>query len=464
MRHPRQVLTRSAIFENVWGYDFGAASNSLEVYIGYLRRKTEAGGEPRLVQTVRGVGYVLRKVRSAACRMAGAGPCTFRRRLTLAGAAAVAVAVALASLVTYFVVRSELRGQVDDSLRESVDRLGGGRGMVLRGLAAPPPGGIVGPAPEVGERFAPEVRERLALPGPPFGGPDRYAQLVLADGSIVRPPERSVELPGEERAQELAAEGSGEFFTEGRVDGVPVRVLTAAAHRGRSRTGGAAHRRDGQHPGPAPLGARRRDPGRGRAGGRARPRGHAHRAQAGERAERHGGARGPHARPEPPHPGRRHRRAQPPGGLLQHDARGPRALDAAAAPARGRRVARAAHPAHEPAHQHRAAGGARRPARGGAAADARVRDRPARGAERAGGRPRGPRARGRARAARGGGAARRARRGGGRAGAPPAPGARVLASTSRRRWSTASPPGSTARCPTCSTTPRSGAPRTGASR
>jgi len=60
MRHPRQVLTRSQIFERVWGYDFGESSNSLEVYIGYLRRKLEAGGEPRLLQTVRGVGYVLR--------------------------------------------------------------------------------------------------------------------------------------------------------------------------------------------------------------------------------------------------------------------------------------------------------------------------------------------------------------------------------------------------------------------
>jgi two-component system response regulator MprA len=60
MRHPRQVLTRAAIFDHVWGYDFGPASNSLEVYIGYLRRKTEADGEPRLVRTVRGVGYVLR--------------------------------------------------------------------------------------------------------------------------------------------------------------------------------------------------------------------------------------------------------------------------------------------------------------------------------------------------------------------------------------------------------------------
>ncbi len=60
MRHPRQVLPRSTIFEHVWGYDFGATSNSLEVYMSYLRRKTEAGGEPRLLHTVRGVGYVMR--------------------------------------------------------------------------------------------------------------------------------------------------------------------------------------------------------------------------------------------------------------------------------------------------------------------------------------------------------------------------------------------------------------------
>jgi two-component system response regulator MprA len=60
MRNPRQVLTRSTIFERVWGYDFGFASNSLDVYIGYLRRKTELGDRPRLIQTVRGVGYALR--------------------------------------------------------------------------------------------------------------------------------------------------------------------------------------------------------------------------------------------------------------------------------------------------------------------------------------------------------------------------------------------------------------------
>ena len=61
LRNPRQVLTRSIIFERVWGYDFGPTSNSLDVYIGYLRRKTEDGGGSRLIHTVRGVGYALRE-------------------------------------------------------------------------------------------------------------------------------------------------------------------------------------------------------------------------------------------------------------------------------------------------------------------------------------------------------------------------------------------------------------------
>jgi two-component system response regulator MprA len=61
LRNPRQVLTRSIIFERVWGYDFGPTSNSLDVYIGYLRRKTEEGGATRLIHTIRGIGYALRE-------------------------------------------------------------------------------------------------------------------------------------------------------------------------------------------------------------------------------------------------------------------------------------------------------------------------------------------------------------------------------------------------------------------
>jgi two-component system response regulator MprA len=62
LHNPRRVLTREVIFDRVWGYDFGPASNSLEVYVGYLRRKTEAAGESRLLHTVRGVGYVLKEL------------------------------------------------------------------------------------------------------------------------------------------------------------------------------------------------------------------------------------------------------------------------------------------------------------------------------------------------------------------------------------------------------------------
>jgi two-component system, OmpR family, response regulator MprA len=61
LRNPRQVLTRSIIFERVWGYDFGPTSNSLDVYVGYLRRKTEEGGSPRVIHTIRGIGYALRE-------------------------------------------------------------------------------------------------------------------------------------------------------------------------------------------------------------------------------------------------------------------------------------------------------------------------------------------------------------------------------------------------------------------
>jgi two-component system response regulator MprA len=60
LRHPRQVLTREVLLNRVWGFDFDSGTNSLAVYVGYLRRKTEAGGEPRCIHTVRGVGYVLK--------------------------------------------------------------------------------------------------------------------------------------------------------------------------------------------------------------------------------------------------------------------------------------------------------------------------------------------------------------------------------------------------------------------
>ena len=61
MRHPRQVLTRDQIMEEVWGLDYDGESNVIEVYVGYLRQKLEAGGQPRLIHTIRHAGYVLRE-------------------------------------------------------------------------------------------------------------------------------------------------------------------------------------------------------------------------------------------------------------------------------------------------------------------------------------------------------------------------------------------------------------------
>jgi two-component system response regulator MprA len=81
MRHPREVLSRRVIFQNVWGYDLDLQSNSLDVYIGYLRRKLEEGGEPRILQTVRGIGYVLRQpaARSTPSPLSVSGPPPARR-------------------------------------------------------------------------------------------------------------------------------------------------------------------------------------------------------------------------------------------------------------------------------------------------------------------------------------------------------------------------------------------------
>jgi two-component system, OmpR family, response regulator MprA len=73
LRHPRQVLARDQLLSSIWGFDFGPTSNSLDVYVMYLRRKTESGGEPRLLHTVRGVGYVLRADSTAATAATSGG-------------------------------------------------------------------------------------------------------------------------------------------------------------------------------------------------------------------------------------------------------------------------------------------------------------------------------------------------------------------------------------------------------
>ena len=107
MRNPRQVLPRSLIYERVWGYDFSHSSNALDVYVGYLRRKTEA--EERAAPHPHRARHRLRAARAV----------TLRARLTLVAAGVVAVVVALASATTYFVMRHELEAQLDGSLRST---------------------------------------------------------------------------------------------------------------------------------------------------------------------------------------------------------------------------------------------------------------------------------------------------------------------------------------------------------
>ena len=108
LRNPRRVLTRSTIFEAVWGYDFGYASNSLDVYIGYLRRKTEAGGR------------AAPDPHQARRRLRPPRVMSFRARLMLLVAAAVAVAVGVACLATYVVVRDRLTSDADATLASRV--------------------------------------------------------------------------------------------------------------------------------------------------------------------------------------------------------------------------------------------------------------------------------------------------------------------------------------------------------
>jgi two-component system, OmpR family, sensor histidine kinase MprB len=154
---------------------------------------------------------------------------SFRRRLTLAGAAAVAVAVALAAGVTYVVVRAELRGQVDDDLHATADRLtdrfslalpDGPGGDRVRFLSTAPGG------PAIALRDDDAVRRRLLLPAPALGGPTGYAQLITESGEAIGPPDAGVQLTPDAAARRVARGDAPEAIGDAVVDGTPVRVLT----------------------------------------------------------------------------------------------------------------------------------------------------------------------------------------------------------------------------------------------
>ena len=196
MRHPRQVLTRGQIYERVWDYDFGPLSNSLE----RLHRipATQARGGRRAARDPDRARHGLRAAR--------AGTMTLRTRLALAAGLAVALAVAAAAVVVYFAVRSELRGEIDDSLREratlatDVLRVAPRFERRVQRSAA---GGDERPRPA--RRRLAACRRRRTCRLPHSAARTGVIQLVRADGTLSGPDRGGAEIPVDERIRNVAA-------------------------------------------------------------------------------------------------------------------------------------------------------------------------------------------------------------------------------------------------------------------
>jgi two-component system, OmpR family, sensor histidine kinase MprB len=137
---------------------------------------------------------------------------SFRQRIALLTAAAVAVAVVLASCIVFLVVRSDLRGQVDERLLDTVDRISVPAELLLPGT--------------------PSGENVLVLPSGPLGSRDTYAQIVRPDGTVVRPRGTRIQLPVDERVLEVAAGNRDPFFTDATIGGVHARVYTASLPTG----------------------------------------------------------------------------------------------------------------------------------------------------------------------------------------------------------------------------------------
>ena len=154
---------------------------------------------------------------------------SLRWRIAAAAGAAVALVVIVTAAFTYLAVRSELRGQVDDSLRD--------RAAQVASLPIPPAGeaGAISPPPGVADRF--RRLERLR-PSEPFGGAGGYAQVITADGATIRPP-GDASLPVTADALSIARRAEGSSLTDMEVDGTHLRVFT------RARDGGGGHQVDG---------------------------------------------------------------------------------------------------------------------------------------------------------------------------------------------------------------------------
>ena len=253
LRHPRQVLTRSAIFEHVWGYDFGATSNSLGVYMGYLRRKTEAGE-----RAAPAAHRPRRRLRPAAIGASRRGQMSFRRRITLVSAAAVAIAVVLASLLTYLLTSHQLHSQVDAQLRDrgrestrllrfldegGIDIHHTGARAVRAGLGSDATGrtGSAQGARQPSRSSNGTGGTSAGANNNPFGNlppePDQvrgYQQVVGAQGTIIVRSARGISLPVNAATRRLAADGGASFFTDASVDGTHLRILAEPLGAGRA--------------------------------------------------------------------------------------------------------------------------------------------------------------------------------------------------------------------------------------
>ena len=337
------VLSHSTIYDRIWGYDFGPDSKALAVYIGYLRRKTEEArrAPPHPDRARRGL-HVEAVV-------------TLRAKMALALAVLAGLAALLVGVTTYVVTEQRVRAEVDRSLESQAEALADTDGRTLAQYCAAGQH-VARPAAGPGEGF-----ERL-------GGV--VAQCLDGDGQIIAY-SSSIVLPVDEEDLETAEGGEREHSRPHTrtvtVDGVAYRVTTVpidySLHRRRCGAAGPRLQR-------VPAGARRPAPldrRRHRGGQRPRrprrladrPQGHqaagaAHRRRRGGRQQRPPRRRRPACRP---------RRARSPRPCLRHDARRPRPVARPAAAAGAGRRPRAAHPAHQPAHQRRDPPPLRQPAR-----------------------------------------------------------------------------------------------------
>ena len=330
LRNPRQVLTRDVIFDRVWGYDFGPASNSLEVYIGYLRRKTEAEGEPRLIHTVRGVGYALARTHE----LPPAGDAAGDRR-----------------------GRARGRGRVRRRLRRRA------ASAARRGGHEPrQPGPRLRAASRSRTRAGPGNRHARAAPGirraehvPPGDRSDRRRRATSSSPAWRTRRSSPRRAAGRSSRKAMCRTSTSACTRVQLADG-----LALEAFRPLDEVDHTLHR---HRPLPA-LHRAGRDRDRGRAGAARRPaRRFGRWASLTSVAEEVTETRDLSRRIQAPLP----RRARPARVGVRRDARGARLVAEGAAPARRRRLPRAAHAARQPAHEHR---GARR-RQGAARADER---------------------------------------------------------------------------------------------